>query len=76
MLDKFLDLIFPPVCGFCGKICKDWVCDECVHKLNVDLKIENYKDKYFDKHIYIMDYKKAVRTSILRYKFDRQIIYV
>ena len=76
MFDKLLEIIFPPVCGFCGKLCKEWICDSCEFKLNVNLRVQTYQDKYFDKHIYIMDYKEYSRESILKYKFSRKIIYV
>lgn len=76
MLEKFLDLIFPPVCGFCGKFCKEWLCEECKVKVNANLIINEYHDKYFTKHIYLIRYVGFARSSILRYKFNRKIIYV
>lgn len=76
MLDRILDLLFPPVCGFCGKLCKNWLCDSCEIKLNANLKIENYDDKYFNQHIYLLEYKGEARRYILNYKFGRKVVYV
>lgn len=41
-LDKILNLIFPPKCGFCGCITNDWsfVCEKC-H----DLSTQKYNDR-------------------------------
>ena len=48
-----IDLIYPPVCGICDRICKKHLCKEC----EIDLKkyeineIENAKgdeSKYYD----------------------------
>ena len=74
MLEFFLDLLFPPVCGFCGKINKNSLCDVCEDKLNPQLiyGINTFKEKYFTKQIYIMNYKGEIREKILSYKFKNK----
>lgn len=71
-----LNLIYPPVCGFCNEINKEYLCDKCRNKLtSIKLsKIDNYKDVpvYFDEHFYIFKYEKEIREYILKYKFDEK----
>ncbi len=71
ILEKFLDVIFPPVCGFCGRICQDYFCGSCKEKFENKFiyKVDNYKDKYFNEHIYVAEYED-VRKQILSYKFN------
>ncbi|MBR2240874.1 MAG: ComF family protein [Clostridia bacterium] len=76
-IKKFiLNLIYPPVCGFCNEINKEYLCDKCRNKLaSIKLsKIDNYKDVpvYFDEHFYIFKYEKEIREYILNYKFDEK----
>lgn len=80
MLDLVLDLLFPPVCGFCDKLSKEHLCKNCEEKIKrlEKHKIIEYKskDKYFDKHIYIYKYAGIIRDTIIRYKFKyRAYIY-
>ncbi len=77
-LDEFLELIFPTVCGFCGKINKEGLCKECEQKISmkVDYCIDTFNDKYFEKHIYAMKYDGIIRNEILNYKFhDKSYMY-
>jgi len=68
---NLLDIIFPPVCGFCGEINEDYLCKKCEEKIKKELvyKIEQTEEKNFEKHIYLMNYKGNVRYKILAYKF-------
>lgn len=81
MLEKFLDIIFPPVCGVCGRIDKNSLCKKCeiVLKNQAAYGIDNYKDNkeiFFDEHLYIFMYSGTVRRIILDYKFnDKSYIY-
>lgn len=66
-----LDLIFPPICGFCGKVDTKSICKQCEkvvasNALNV---IENYNDMFFCKHLYIFKYEGIIREKIIDYKF-------
>ena len=64
-IKKFiLNLIYPPVCGFCNEINKEYLCDKCRNKLaSIKLsKIDNHKDVpvYFDEHFYIRKRDKRI----------------
>ena len=69
-------MIFPPVCGICGKLDKNSLCNKCKIRLqkNALCKIENYKDtsSYFDEHIYLFQYTGEIRDTILKYKFNEK----
>ena len=72
IFEKFLDILFPPVCGFCGKISKEYLCENCKREINdmILCNIDKVSDKYFEEHIYIVTYKGIFRDKILLYKFD------
>ena len=75
MLDKILDIIFPPVCGACGRMDKNSLCKKCEIELKKQavFGIDNYKDdynKYFEEHLYVFMYSGVVRSIILNYKFN------
>ena len=69
-------MLFPPVCGICGKLDKNSLCNKCKIRLqkNALCKIENYKDtsSYFDEHIYLFQYTGEIRDTILKYKFNEK----
>ena len=71
ILDFLLSIIYPDVCGFCGKIDKNSLCKECEKNLSSILiyNIEKKYDKYFEKHIYLAKYDGEFRNKILSYKF-------
>ncbi len=74
--EKILNLIYPPVCGFCNGINSDFLCDKCKNKLNL-MKIsmvDDYLDApvYFDEHFFMFKYEKEIREEILKYKFDEK----
>ena len=79
-IDKILDLFFPPVCGICGKIDKNSLCEECNKKIN-EIKIcqiEKLSDKniFYKKFAYMFKYDGIIRDKILDYKFnDRSYLY-
>lgn len=72
MLDFLLDLIYPRVCGFCGKIDNGYLCQSCEEKIQelIEYQIENIYDKHFDKHINIAKYDDIIRNALLSYKFN------
>lgn len=75
MLDKILDLIFPPVCGVCGRIDKNSLCKKCEIELKKQavFGIDNYREdcqKLFDEHLYIFTYSGVIRDIMLNYKFN------
>ena len=73
-------MFFPPVCGFCGKLDRNSLCNKCkiqIQKNNLS-KIEEYKNtsSYFDEHIYLFQYSGEIRNMILNYKFrEKSYIY-
>lgn len=78
MFEFILNFFYPPICGICGKINKNWICPKCNLIINKLLKsnIVLYKDKYFDKLIYLFDYDGIIRKMILDYKFnDKSYLY-
>lgn len=74
--DIILDLIYPPVCGFCNEINSNFLCDKCKNKLNSMkiTKIDDYKNApvYFDEHFYMFKYEKEIRDYIIKYKFNEK----
>ena len=71
-----LDLIYPPVCGFCNEINNKFLCDKCRDRLNSMKisKIDDYKNVpvYFDEHFYMFKYEREIRDYIINYKFDEK----
>ena len=76
MLKKVIDMIYPPVCGICGKLDKNSLCNKCKIKLQnyANFQIEDYKQtsSNFDEHIYMFQYSGVVRDMILNYKFNEK----
>ena len=76
--DVIINLVYPKVCGFCDKICKENVCNKCRVKIQKYLvcKVDYYHKKSFNKHMYLFKYKGIIRDKILQYKFnDKSYIY-
>lgn len=76
VLEKVLNLIYPPVCGFCNDINENFLCTKCERKFN-ELKISNVEDYqnvpvYFDEHYYFLKYENEVRDFIIQYKFQEK----
>ena len=75
IVDNILNLIYPPVCGFCNKIYKESLCKKC------EIKIKEYeinsirkvKDKYFDELLCLFNYKDIIRKTIIKYKFQNKV---
>lgn len=78
IIDEILEIIFPTTCTICGKPDKNALCKECEKKLEPKLvyKITKHKNKNFETHIYIVEYKEEFRNEILNYKFhDKPYMY-
>ncbi|MBR1654189.1 MAG: ComF family protein [Clostridia bacterium] len=76
VLEKVLNLIYPPVCGFCNDINEKFLCTKCERKFN-ELKISNVEyyqnvPVYFDEHYYFLKYENEVRDFIIQYKFQEK----
>lgn len=78
MLEQLLELVFPNVCGMCGKIDKNSLCPKCKTKLKQITKAEIIKNsnKNFKAHAYLFKYSGIIREMILSYKFkDKSYLY-
>lgn len=68
---NLLELVYPNVCGFCNKICKNELCNRCKNKIkkyeiNIITKPQN---RYFEELISIFKYEGIIREKIIQYKF-------
>ena len=74
IIENLLNLIYPPICGFCGKIYNDHLCKKC------EIKIKNYEiisirensNAYFDEILYIFKYEDVIRDTLIKYKFQNK----
>ncbi len=68
------NLIYPPVCGICGKINNNYLCNKCEILLRKQAKFQIEKkqniDYYFQEHLYIFEYQGMIRKIIINYKFN------
>lgn len=69
---NLLEFIYPNVCGFCNKICKEEICNKCrmkikKYQINIVIKPPN---RYFNELISIFKYEGIIREKILQYKFN------
>ena len=71
MIEKLLDFFYPPMCGICGKQNKEWVCENCLEKLKIDIIQRKEYNKFYEEQIYLFKYID-IRNLILRYKFNGQ----
>lgn len=71
MLEKILDILFPPCCVMCGKENKRWICPKCKLLLKEELKfkkiVNNYRTIYF-----LGFYEKRIKKLILDFKFKEK----
>lgn len=80
ILEKIINLIYPPTCGICGKIDESFLCKKCYKILDkqAEFGIQRYKnnENTFDEHLYIFKYEGIIRRYILKYKFqDKSYLY-
>lgn len=71
MLNCFLNLIYPNVCGVCGQISKDSLCRKCENQIKpyeINL-IKKYKKKSMNESMHIFKYDGVIRQKIIQYKF-------
>ena len=78
VLDKLLEYIFPPICGICGRIGDNNICDSCyndIKKFEKNILIK-YNSKYYSEYLYIFKYEGIIRDKIINYKFnDKSYLY-
>ena len=74
MLENILNLIYPSVCGFCGKISQNSLCSKCetkIKKYQINL-IKKKNNVHIDKIFCIYKYEDIIRDTILEYKFKNK----
>ena len=89
IIEKFLEYIFIPTCGICGKLEKEYLCQKCEKELakyiiaeQDYITIENTnnldalnKQLYIEK-MHILKYDDLVRKAIINFKFnDKPYLY-
>lgn len=77
--DFSLNLIYPQVCGICGRINENSLCKKCELKLIKEYNIffdSCIKDKFFNALICFFKYEGYIRKLLLEYKFrDKAFLY-
>lgn len=77
ILENILDLIYPQVCGICGKLNLKSLCNKCKIKLEKEFEYQtdNYEEdssKNFIKHHYFFKYENLIRNQIIALKFQEK----
>ena len=74
--DRILDLVYPPVCGICGKFNQDFLCKKCQKMLEAEAKFKidkvDNQEYFFENHLYIFKYEGIIRNTIIKYKFNEK----
>ena len=70
-------MLYPQVCGICGKINKKSLCKRCNSRLKKEysFKIDNYNNdfsKNFTEHCYFFKYENLIREQIIALKFHEK----
>lgn len=76
IINNIINLIFPPVCGFCNEINNKHLCENCKNKIE-KLKNSNIQDYskvpvFFNEHYYLFKYENEIREFIIKYKFEEK----
>ena len=71
-INSALDYFFPPICGMCGEINENYICNNCYENIKKIKKcvINEYNNRNFSKHLYIFRYEGIIRNKIIEYKFE------
>lgn len=75
--ENILNLIYPQVCGICGKLNSKSLCNKCKTKLQKEYQFQtdNYEkdiNKNFVEHNYFFKYENLIRSQILALKFQEK----
>ena len=75
-----MDVLFPQVCGICGKLSGNSLCKKCEILLERQSKFEIYEndslENYFHEHLYFFKYDGIIKQKIRQYKFkDKAYLY-
>ena len=73
-INHAINIIFPKVCGICEKIYENDLCKKCEMRLrNISkVKIDNYNNKNFKKHLYIFKYEGIIKERLIKFKFGEK----
>lgn len=71
-INSAFDYFFPPICGMCGEINENYICNNCYENIKKIKKcvINEYNNRNFSKHLYIFRYEGIIRNKIIEYKFE------
>lgn len=76
IIESLINLIYPPTCGFCGKINTNYICNSCMQKLELIKQEKNnyyfHSQIYFQEHFYLFNYSDDIRNKIIQYKFNEK----
>lgn len=76
IFNPIVNLIYPPICGICGKFASNFLCNKCQKRLEelAKFKIEENQDinYYFKEHLYIFEYQGIIRKMMINYKFNEK----
>lgn len=76
IINSFLNLIYPPVCGICNEINSNYYCNNCKEKIHFlkqsKIELYNNSEKIFYEHFFLFKYEKEIRNLILDFKFNEK----
>lgn len=77
IIRTILDIIYPQVCGICGKVSSKSICNKCRARLKNEFNFEmdDYTEdvqKNFNEHYYFFKYENLIRQQILDLKFHEK----
>lgn len=67
-----LEVIYPNICGFCGKVSKENICPKCKYEIKKYEANITLKNEYFENGVSIYNYKDIIRKKIIDYKFQNK----
>lgn len=78
LLDRFLDLLYPPKCTFCRKVMDRScirICPKCKNALPYTKNGGGLRGNFFTACVSPLYYEDDVRDALLRYKFNGLSVY-
>ncbi len=79
MGERMLNLLFPPICIFCGTLiggAGERLCPKCSRDLPLAAGLSGVRyGKYFDRCYSMLLYQEPFRRAFLRYKFEQSLHY-
>jgi len=75
LIEKIIEQIYPTVCGMCGRLYKESICNKCMKRLEKEIICKVHYKYYsgeFVKRVYLFKYKDDLRNIFLSYKFNEK----